>query len=510
MKVLLVHPGTSIQRHFNFYHVIMKLLEQISTIESYYLTCQRTVYACDFRSGYGQLPDSKAPLKWIKKCITCPKKLKSKIESFSSIQVSIKDYITRKEKEELIRFIGNIPKKITVNELIKLEYRGVNVGIDIWSSVQRYCFIGKPEILNIKANSILYKYIKTGLIFAVALDNLFNDKKYDLILQNEVTYISWGIPMRVALKHKIPVLHSSSGYLGKQYQFLNLYKNVDDLIIAAGFPKSEEIKTVYNSTTKFNEHYNIGLEYLGKFIKQFNDRKINIQNRNNEIENVPSFISLDKKNVVIFTHQCWDSSLGFGKRIFETFEDWLTETFNIAIKNKNVNWIFKIHPGELDKSPHTERTSETINTNTHLLKLLNNNPSNNIHIFNSVKNDLLFPYIDACVSVIGTCRYEFPSVGIPVILAEKKLNAQSGFVYSPQTNEEYRKLLNNIDSLTVTNEEKKLATAYAGIYANKKRYLDVSSIFPDMEFETKNIDTNSLENWLNKKENIRYIKNILK
>jgi len=508
MKLLLIHPGTSVQRHANMYKIIIKLINKIVPVSVSFLSCDRATNACDFRSGLGQMPNSKTPLKWYLKCISCPRNLQKQFSTFAGQKVSLNNYITEKDKRSVNEFIDNLSTEMNVNDLINLEWKGVNVGKDIWSSAQRYCFIGKPDKLKIEKKTVLYEYIKSGLLYAAAMDKLLSSQKYDLILQNEVAYISWGIPMKIALKHKIPVIHQSFGYLGQEYLALNLYKNLNDLIIPAGFPKNNELDEVYSSKEKMDIYSKIGNFHLSSFINKFNNLRNSTDKKGGNY--YPSFISLQKKNVVIYTHLCWDSSLGYGDRIFDTFEDWLDVTVNIALENQHINWIFKIHPHELNTSPRNEKTNSSINTYTYLNKIIKKNPSDNIHVFNSDKNDLLFKHIDYCVSVIGTCRYELPAVGIPVVLAEKRLNDKSGFILSAQSINNYRYLLNNIDSVFLTNRQKKLAVTYAGIYYDRRRYLNVSSIFPDKNFELKIIEEDRVEEFISKIDNIKFIMKILK
>ena len=51
-----------------------------------------------------------------------------------------------------------------------------------------------------------------------------------------------------------------------------------------------------------------------------------------------------KKTAVIFSHIFYDATFFFGENLYFDYQEWLVETIRIAVRNKNINWILKVHP----------------------------------------------------------------------------------------------------------------------------------------------------------------------
>ena len=108
----------------------------------------------------------------------------------------------------------------------------------------------------------------------------------------------------------------------------------------------------------------------------------------------------------------------------------------------------------------------------------------NISIFTKSDNMLILPKTDYCISILGTCRYELASLGIPVILAEKSMSKNNGFSICASSIEDYRKILNNISSYSLNKNQIELAKIYAGAYHDKDRYFDLTDLFLDNNLPT--------------------------
>jgi hypothetical protein len=501
MNLLIIHPGHTLPRHSKVLKVISLLIKKIIRPKIYLTDFKSIHFANDIRSGLGSMPETKTPFSWNFKRDIFDIKFNKEFK-FCDAKVKLNKYITKKEKKEIICFLNSLPKSLSVNDLMKMNWRGVNIGTSIWSSIQRYCFIGKPNELKLIPNTILYEYVKSGLYIATSFDNLFKTKLFDLVLLNEVSYINWGLPMKFALKYSIKVITLSHGYLGNKYIGINTYNNLNDIIIPCGVPNDIELDQIYSDSNLKNKYISIYNEFFGEFENKYkslmNKLDLTSNSHNNKIQ------------VVVFTHLCWDATLAYADKLFETFEDWLVETFNIARNNPNVNWVFKVHPHEADlsMSPRSESTSPIVNTYTFLKDLLNNYPSKNITIFTKSDNMLILPYTNYCVSVLGTCRYELTSLGIPVILAEKSMNKNNGFSICASSIKAYNRILNNISSYSINEEQIELAKIYAGAYYDKERYFDLTDLFLDNNFN-KEISENKIDIFLTNEFNNKLIKKIL-
>ena len=56
-----------------------------------------------------------------------------------------------------------------------------------------------------------------------------------------------------------------------------------------------------------------------------------------------------KKVAVIYSHILWDTNLFFGEDLYDDYGQWLIETLKLANKNKEINWILKVHPANIWK-----------------------------------------------------------------------------------------------------------------------------------------------------------------
>jgi hypothetical protein len=52
------------------------------------------------------------------------------------------------------------------------------------------------------------------------------------------------------------------------------------------------------------------------------------------------------------THN-WDAASDYFPMIYKTFDEWLYETIKIIYDVKDVQWLIKIHPSELNDNPET-------------------------------------------------------------------------------------------------------------------------------------------------------------
>lgn len=500
MNILIIHPGYTLTRHSKVLKVISFLIKKIIKPKIYLTDFKGIHFANDLRSGLGSMPETKTPFSWNLKRDFFDIRFNKEF-NFCDAKIQLNKYLTKKEKKKITSFLNNLPENFSVNDLIKMEWRGVNIGSSIWSSVQRYCFIGNTFKLKLIPNTILYEYIKSGLYIATSFDNLFKTESFDFVLLNETAYINWGIPMKFALKYSVKVKALSHGYLGNKHIGINSYSNLNDIIIPCGAPTDSELKKIYSDSNLRNKYILIYNKIFGEFENNYksliNKSPVNSNSHNNKIQ------------VVIFTHLCWDATLTYADKIFETFEDWLIETFNIARNNPNVNWIFKVHPHETDLSfaPRGESTSPIVNTYTFLKDLLTNYPSKNITIFTKSDNMQILPSTNYCVSVLGTCRYELASLGIPVILAEKSMSKNNGFSICASSVKDYNRILNNISSYSINKDQIELAKIYAGAYYDKERYFDLTDLFLD-NFKNK-INQNKINKFITNEFNISLMKKIL-
>lgn len=495
MRILLIQPGYSFPRHFNYHEAVLRLLQDMYSAEIDVLACDSAVRACGFRSGPGLKFDSPFHLNGGRLgCWKCQRKLKKRTSEICERYVSVKDHLVKGDYKEAELIVGSLPEVARVEDILELSVCGVNIGKDIWQSIQRYLFSGAPESLPITKNSVTYEFIKTGVLYAISIRHIFEKNKYDYILTNERAYVEWGIPNRVALSMGIKVIHVGADYFSNnRYKGLNLAvlrraEEISDLFHA---PKKDAIEKVFNSDDLIRKYSKQGEGHLGLWMGESNYVR-----NNNEVS---EWFCPDRKTVVVFTHLCWDASSTFGEMVYNSFESWLKATYKIAMDNKSVDWVFRIHPAEANAHISTE------NNTYKLLEQLNaKNPSEHIKIMGGgvkLKTIDFIPHMHAGVTALGTVSFELPALGVPCIVASRGSYAKFDFSISGSDRLEYEEIIANIASIQRPSErQQEMAKVYAGLTFSGDNIIKVGEIFDKEDANDLFIDKDRLNNWLSSKD----------
>ena len=171
-------------------------------------------------------------------------------------------------------------------------------------------------------------------------------------------------------------------------------------------------------------------------------------------------ISNSNPIVCLFTHVNWDACFDFASMIFETANEWVIESIKKMIDNNQVNWIIRIHPGDL--------TDGTVFTTDALIKKEFPNLPNHIKVIWSdmaVNSYSVYQLIDVGITIFGTVGVELSALGKPVILAGDAHYAGKGFVIDSSSRQAYFKHLDNSFAITLLSAEQiELAQQYAYSY----------------------------------------------
>jgi len=183
----------------------------------------------------------------------------------------------------------------------------------------------------------------------------------------------------------------------------------------------------------------------------------------NKIELIKK-LNLDpqKKIAVIFSHVMYDATFFYGTSLFGNYKIWLQETLKAAAKNKNVNWILRVHP--VNKFKNNIDGTDNISLEEKLLKetfkILPENfflvpPDSDISTFS------FFKAIDYGLTVRGTVGCELACFGVPVFTAGTGRYSNNGFTIDSKTKKSYIMKLNKIQNYSkLTKKQVKLARIY--------------------------------------------------
>jgi hypothetical protein len=149
----------------------------------------------------------------------------------------------------------------------------------------------------------------------------------------------------------------------------------------------------------------------------------------------------DNHKVLVANHAWFDFPHSFGMKNFTDFLDFTLFTLDCAIKNKHIDWFFKPHPTE---EWYGGFKLEDIIPKNH----------NNIFLMDNVQKKIKpISFFDTVITVHGTIALEAASLNKTVICADNSYFSDWPFVYSPNSKEAYKLILNDIKNLKIKNAE---------------------------------------------------------
>jgi hypothetical protein len=185
-----------------------------------------------------------------------------------------------------------------------------------------------------------------------------------------------------------------------------------------------------------------------------------------------------KKTAVIFSHMFWDATFFYGEDLFEHYQDWFIRTVEAACKNDRLNWIIKVHPGNVVKNkrigigaePSLEIQAldrEIQDLPQHVKLML---PETDISTFS------LYQVTDYALTVRGTIGIEAAALGIRVLTAGTGRYDQKGFTIDSESSQDYLARLSRLEKIPeMTDPERELAERFAyGVFI--RRPLQLSTI----------------------------------
>lgn len=429
-NTLLVTPGLSTWRHLTtlLRTVITESSHNNIHITTHYGLCGGLDMSSGSNLGYWgklRLQMTSAVRHWIFLIL---------FRRYDTIHLS--EFKTKDCVEKIEQFLKNLPNKVSINELLKFEFRGIQFGRELLSSIQRNSFSNTLKEYSFAKESVERDLLRNALELIYCYEQLFSSKDYDDLFVNEVSYVNWGIPVKCAFKFNVEVKHASYGYLGNQYYYITQYQSNRDVYIPPGFEASKcDNPSGFKNTSLVSSVKTIG----------------------------------------VWAHLCWDSAGVYGDQLYQSYNEWLCAVYRISLERKDLLWVFKIHPHELsgENNPRKESTNQLNNTYTFLRDLVK---PDDYHIKIDVNSETNVNEIDAFTTVTGTIRYEAAAKGKTVILAERSGKLSGGFSFYSESKAEYQNYLRKIDSVFIGENEMQKATNYRHKYYSMDRYLNISHV----------------------------------
>ncbi len=268
--------------------------------------------------------------------------------------------------------------------------------------------------------------------------NYFKNNNIKAIIGVHSSY-SYGIPLRIALKKKIPtycVTFRKINKLSNKMQFLSgefinfkkKFKKIDKKIKKNGLSiAKKKIKMRFDGVAGIKSH--IISSEVSSFSKKFQKRRI---------------FKTEKPIIVIFPHDFFDAVHAYGENLFNDFYEWLEFLGKIS-KNTDYCWYIKNRPNYPGKfkiyQPKTEYIIDTfVKKYPNIIRL----PNNYSH------NQIINEGITCALTAYGTVALEYAFFNVPVINASvNNPHINYNFCLHPKSIKEYEDLILNVKNIKV-------------------------------------------------------------
>lgn len=412
---------------------------------------------------------------WGKYCASCIRQNSSLLERLGIEYSYISDLISPEKVTELRKQA----EAVNFENYKELNYNGLNHGNHLESAMMRHTRGGSYEGLE----DILCEYAFAVLVVAETSEEAVKKFKPTRIYMSHGIYADWGPALSIAVKYKIPSTSYVCCYLpvhfffGTVDSFKETFLNIND----STWLKSAEKELTEMQISRLENF--IGRRYLDNIAA---DMKGILKDYTGDKEFFLKKYDLkpDKPVWGIMTHINWDAVSDYFPMIHKNFDEWLYETVKEIINIKEVQWLIKIHPSELNDNPLTG-----------CQKFIENNfPDLPSHIKVVKMDDDISPQdfyslLDGAVTVMGTGGLELSLQGKPVILAGKAHYSNKGFTYDAKTENHYKELLSAAKDIKYHDDEKrKLALKYGYIYFIQKQIPLLPTINEDLLIDFNKLD----------------------
>ena len=358
-----------------------------------------------------------------------------------------------------------------IERIIRFEYRGVRCGQFVVASLNRSFRASCISVFGLKTRLLLCFRLAKSMALSVrayklaaveGCDGIFVvDRCYspageffDAFINRGLSVISWNKAHKdnhLILKKYDEYnrnLHPSSLSF-TSFQKIRAHRDIQSMRVEV----LRELESCYRNGSWYSE---VGTQFLVK------------SQSKSDVEN--SLDLSERFRVGVFPHIFWDATFFGGDDLFDNYEDWFKAVLEVAKVKSDVDWIIKIHPGNLVKDSRDGRSGvpseiltiyEMFQELPPHIKLLP--PETEISSW-----DLLH-VIDCCLTVRGTIGLEAAALGVPSLLAGSGRYDKFGFTHNFSTKNDYISRLLEVDSVArLTDDQHSNAIAYAyGLFINR-------------------------------------------
>ena len=382
----------------------------------------------------------------------------------------LEDFLSISNSSEAGMFYKKVLKINDVNEIKNIRYKNTLIGIHSLASYSANIQSGKV-IINNKSKKYIAKILKNSCRIVDGIEKIMESINPDKVLAVDKGTVGVCAIFYESIHRKIDYLqwascHEPNSIIVKRYNTENYREH----------PFSVSEKT-WNNYKKNNENYNeFVLDYLKKGYlggKWFEYKKLStnksIISKTEIIERLK--LNSAKKIAIIFSHILNDANFFFGEDLFKGgFTEWLVKTAEVAGKNKDVNWLLKLHPANIYRRSNMKYKGE-YGEIIAIKEALGKVPENITVIPADIDINpySFFKIADYGITVRGTIGAELPCFGVSVLTAGTGRYSGRGFTIDSNSVEEYLDKIANIQKIpALSDNQRKLALKHAYLFFKER------------------------------------------
>lgn len=338
-----------------------------------------------------------------------------------------------------------------------------SVGRSALSAAYREARVGQLNLKSSKHSKILLNCLRKSLA-GVEVARKALSRKFDLAFVNEKGYPPASEVYGALVQSEVDVIQWVSapfdGALAfKRYSIENRFEHplaLSDKAWFAAQASSKNAAVVSEVTDLLCKVYEQGLAY--------NRQKLQTNKEMVSREDLYEYLDIDteKKTAIIFSHILYDATFFYGQSLFSNYLEWLLKTVELAIENRHLNWIIKVHPVNVWRS--NQDGKPLIQLEEQAIKSRFGELPEHVKIMpaETIVNTLsIIKIADFGLTVRGTVGMELPCFGVPVVTAGTGRYSKRGFTIDPSTEEEYCQIVSNLQNVApLTQSERELACCY--------------------------------------------------
>ena len=427
-------------------------------------------------------------------------------EIFNSANLNLKESLIFYADFNTLKNFNDIKEKLnSITDIINFKFNNIECGKFALSSTFRITRKGDINLSNKEEKKIFFNMLGKSMLNASGAINYLKNHNVESGVFIDKGYVGEGELMQaITLMGK------------KVFNFMNYYEN--NLLIIKKLTKEntnkhpgeiddddwEKLKKIYVKEDELNS-------VKDKIKKSYQNNEwypsagTVVGREFSKPEDITEYLGFSKKKklAVVFNHIFWDASFFYGSDLFLHYQEWFYETYKIALKNKEVNWIFKLHPSNKTKNIRDNIKIDEPSEIKYIRKNFGKIPDH-IKIIDEefpFSSFNLYSLLDFCITVRGTTGLECALFEKPVITAGTGKYSNKGFTYDFENKEQYLKTLLNLPNLPDKKIDFLLARKYS-YYALLKKPFKIE--FSNVKFEKNisaklknNIRVNSYEDFIN-------------